>query len=187
MQRTREFLNTTLAIFLINPPYYIWTNKIKDFKTEAKQHSLVWNGGLATFSGPSWLSFSLWNRRLQGCGKVQQEPLRKLHTSCPLIQSGFFLSIGSAKNYFCHDFVLYKLIAVKFMPKRVCFCEVELGTVFSALLRSCWSFFCIFSFWSCFRNLVNFRNLCRFLCSVHSSTLVWQSITGTECILSLFL
>lgn len=62
--------------------------------------------------------------------KRSSSSLRKLHTSCPLIKSGFYLLYGVEGIYFHHSLTLHKLSPVEFMSKSDCSHELGMAALF---------------------------------------------------------
>lgn len=61
--------------------------------------------------------------------KRSSSSLSKLHTSCPLIKSGFYLLCDVEAIHFHHSLILQKLSPVEFMPKSDCH-ELGMAAVF---------------------------------------------------------
>lgn len=62
--------------------------------------------------------------------KRSSSSLSKLHTSCPLIKSGFYLLCDVEAIHFHHSLILQKLSPVEFMPKSDCSHELGIAAVF---------------------------------------------------------
>lgn len=109
----------SLLWILINPLYNLWTRKRKYLKTKTKWHRLLWI--------VEWWHFLYFyscvllavKQEAGGLSKRSSSSLKKLHTSCPFIKSGFYLLYDEKAICFHHSLIFEKLSPVDFMSKRI--------------------------------------------------------------------